>query len=203
MSTDFIDELDALQSVYSNLSVRIVTESGAGVEQDFTENNSLLSHEYENTSDIAGNKKSSSASVQCYYAILQLSCSPQYNSASFVTTDVQISVPALYPATRPVFEILKSSGLCDEGRELKEQVDRFIEDSPHDECLLFQLISMVHDFLDSCSIGECSICAEEIEEFIFQGLNFNKQYVTEIVLTQLLNFLEQRRVRTDKFLENG
>jgi hypothetical protein len=169
MSTDFIDELDALQSVYSNLSVRIVTDTGAGVEHDTTGENS---HDYKNTSDIAGNKKSSSASVPHYYAIIQLSCSPQYNSASFVTTDVQISVPILYPSTRPVFEILKSSGLCDEGRELKERVDRFIEDSPPEECLLFQLICIVHDFLDSCSIGECSICAEEIQEFVFQGLKY-------------------------------
>lgn len=175
MSTDFIEELDALQSVYSNLSVRIVSQSGANVEQGSAEENV-----YKNKPDGAAIKSSSariksssSASVQCYYAVIQLPCSPQYNSASFVSTDVEISIPALYPAARPVFEILKSSGLCDEGRELKEQVDRFIEDSPAEECLLFQLFSMVHDFLDTCSIGECSICAEEIQEFIYQGMNFN------------------------------
>lgn len=173
MSTDFIEELDALQSVYSNLSVRIVSRSGADVENDSTEEILSPSHDHRNQSDIAGIESSSSSTIQSYHAILQLSCSPQYNSASFVSTNVQISVPTLYPASRPVFEILKSSGLSDEGRELKEQVVRFIEESPPDECLLFQLISTVHDFLDSCSIGECSICAEGIEEFFFQGRNIN------------------------------
>lgn len=171
MSADFIEEMDALQSVYSNLSVRIVSESGADVENDYTEEKSSPSHDHKSQSDIVGIKSSSSSTIQSYHAILQLSCSPQYNSASFVSTAVQISVPKLYPASRPVFEILKSSGLSDEGRELKEQVVRFIEESPPDECLLFQLISTVHDFLDSCSIGECSICAEEIEKFDFQGQN--------------------------------
>jgi RWD domain len=189
MSTDFIEELDALQSVYSNLSVRIVSQSGANVKQGSTEE-MLSSDDYKNNPDGAGIKSSSSASVQCYYAVIQLPCSPQYNSASFVSTDVQISVPALYPATRPVFEILKSSGLCDEGRELKEQVDRFIEDSPPEECLLFQLFSMVHDFLDTCSIGECSICAEEIQEFTFQGMNFNTLIdERDNILTQVLYLL--------------
>ena len=173
MSTEFIEELDALQSVYSNLTIRTVSRNGPEV--SIAEN---LPLSCDNICMFVkeGIQSGSSASNQDYHAIIQLSCSPQYNSASFVSTDIQISIPSLYPSIRPVFEILKSSGLCDEGREMKEIVHRFIEDSQPEECLLFQLISVVHDFLDSCSIGECSICAEEIAEFIYQGLESNNLF---------------------------
>lgn len=170
MSAEFLTELEAVQSVHPNLTVVILSEEhmieakhhAGGKRLSSSKNN-------ENEPNIDGNEDSSSADTQFYHATIQLTCSPQKNLASFVSTDIQISVPTLYPVTRPVFEILRCSGIYDEGRKIKELVDCLIKDSPPEEYLLFQIISTVHDFLDSCKIGECAICSEEIAEFVCEG----------------------------------
>ena len=170
MSAEFLTELDAAQSVYPNLTVVILSEEHI-IEAKHHAAGKSLSSSKNNESDfnIDVIENSSSVDSQFYHATIQLSCSPQSNSASFVSADIQISVPTLYPVTRPVFEILRCSGLYDEGRKIKELVDCLIKDSPPEEYLLFQIISTVHDFLDSCKIGECAICSEEIAEFVCEG----------------------------------
>ena len=104
-------------------------------------------------------------------AIINLSCTPRSSSTSFVFTEIEISIPLNYPHTQSkvLFKIINSSGLRDEGKEIKESVMKFILESTEGECILFQLICIVYDYLDNCNIGECSICEEELEEFDCTG----------------------------------
>ena len=152
MSIDFLEELEALQSVYSDLKLDLLSESTT-----------------ESATSCA--KSSGTAQVERIYGIIRLSCTPRSSSTSFVSTEIELSIPVLYPAVLPNFKVLKTSGISDDGKEIRVLVQKFLEDSPLQECLLFQLICLVFDFLDDCSIGECSICAEEIVPFDIQGLS--------------------------------
>ena len=169
MTTEFLEELEALESVYSDLRLSIIPENDS---ENSSSTDKSLSRA---SSSKAPSKLATKSSIdkttisKDLHATILLYCTPRSSATSFVSAEVQLSVPKLYPLIRPTFKILKSSGLSDDGREIEAIVDKFIEESPPEECLLFQLICLVYDFLDDCRIGECSICAEEIIEFNFQG----------------------------------
>jgi RWD domain len=162
MSVDFIDELEALQSVYSDLQIDLLPE-------DTIETTTTTNRRAQKSSKTSSSKSPEIAQAERIYGIIHLTCTPRSSSTNFVSTDIEISIPALYPAVLPKFKVLKTSGINDDGKEIETLIQKFLDDSPLDECLLFQLICLVFDFLDDCSIGECSICAEAIVPFDFQG----------------------------------
>lgn len=171
MSTEFLEELEALESVYSDLRLSIIPENNKRIESSTKESLSAASSS-KTPSKLATKSSIDKTTIsEDLYATILLYCTPRSSATSFVSAEVQLSVPKLYPLIRPSFKILKSSGLSDDGREIEAIVDKFIEESPPEECLLFQLVCLVYDFLDDCRIGECSICAEEIIEFNFQGIS--------------------------------
>ena len=151
MSQEFVDELEALQSVYSDLLLRYPPTCSCG---------SSMSN---GTSEISDDDSQT---------IVSLSCVPRSNSTSFVLTEIELTVPLLYPDVKPSFKIVKSVGLSDEGREIKDLVNKFIFDAPTGECLLFQVVCLVYDYLDDCNIGECYICADELKNFDYSGNSF-------------------------------
>lgn len=175
MSTEFLEELEALESVYSDLRLSIIQDTHSISENDgITERLlSVASTSKPPAKNATKNSIDKATSIKNLYATIMLYCTPRSSSTSFVSAEIQLSVPNFYPLERPTFKILKSSGLSDDGREIEAIVNKFIEDSPPEECLLFQLICLVYDFLDDCRIGECSICAEEIIEFNFQGTSWD------------------------------
>ena len=173
MSVDFIDELEALQSVYSDLQIELLPE-------DSLKNTTTNNRRTQKSSHTSPSKSSEIAQAEKIYGIIHLTCTPRSSSTNFVSTDIEVSIPALYPAVLPKFKVLKTSGINDDGKEIEILIQKFLEDSPLDECLLFQLICLVLGFLDDCSIGECSICAEAIVPFDFQGLSLGVQNAIKI-----------------------
>ena len=101
---------------------------------------------------------------------ISLSCVPRSSSTSFVLIEVNLIVPLLYPKSKPSFRIGKSIGLNDEGRAITDIVNKFIVEEPEGDCLLFQVVCLVYDYLDNCDIGECNICSEELKNFDYSGM---------------------------------
>ena len=209
MSSEYEEELEALQSVYSDLILRTIhsKEHSEFKSLDKSEANAstvpssssttfsvlsktktktktgtistkqtilptpthVTSHESQDKTQIHQNQNDQNDSQ--LQAIINLSCTPRSSSTSFVFTEIEISIPLNYPHTQSkvLFKIIKSSGLRDEGKEIKESAMEFILESTEGECILFQLICIVYDYLDNCNIGECSICEEELEEFDCTG----------------------------------
>jgi hypothetical protein len=176
----FDEELEALQSMYYDIKV---TKIEKDVSSDVTECLSTTGKELKTLFREGKNilsDKTSSEEIEAHVRV-QLSCKPRSSSTSFVTAQIEILIPNLYPNARSSFKILKSSGLSDEGKGIEALVRNFINETPLGEFLLFQLIDLVHDFLDNSNVAECLICAEELTAFdplgesdIFKG--FKQQY---------------------------
>ena len=99
---------------------------------------------------------------------LSMRCQPRY-STSFVSAHIHIVLPTDYPAVSlHSFNIVKSSGLIDEGASIVKKVHEFLSSNVDDgEPILFQLFDLVFDCLNASNQGECLICAEEL--LISQG----------------------------------
>lgn len=85
------------------------------------------------------------------------------HTTSFVSALIHILLPKEYPAiSLRCINIVKSSGLVDEGASIIKKVQLFLSENVDGEPILFQLFDLIFDCLDVSNQGECLICAEEL-----------------------------------------
>lgn len=82
-------------------------------------------------------------------------------SASFVSCTIEMVIPFDYPDhSHPIFSIVRTSGLLDEGRLILDNVAQSMIQLGVGENVLFNIIDTVTDCLDRSNDGECLVCAE-------------------------------------------
>ena len=86
------------------------------------------------------------------------------SSTCFVEAMVSIYLPETYPTTAfPTVTIDRTSGLPDDGKELKKNIDIFFKkDIEIGDNILFPLMDIMLDYLDSVKDGECLICLSSL-----------------------------------------
>lgn len=95
---------------------------------------------------------------------LCLNLQPRFSSSvSFVAAQCNIILSSQYPAVPPVVNIAQTVGLFDEGKTLRRLVDQQLKELYlPGECVLFQLIDVLIDYLDAHNSGSCMICFDDL-----------------------------------------
>ena len=86
-------------------------------------------------------------------------------ASSFVEAIVHILLPATYPESSfPTVRVTRVSGLNDEGKEFNKQISEFLESDQIElgDDILFSLMEIMINYLDSANDGECLICLSSL-----------------------------------------
>lgn len=93
--------------------------------------------------------------------ILRKRCLPRSNQ-QFVSVHIELQLPHDYPNKAAVCTVLRSTGLDDDGAQLANDCNRYLQENMNGDPILFQFYEYLHDCLDHCSAGTCLICSDTL-----------------------------------------